>query len=342
MLPLLTEEEARDTALLALTWATAKRISATHDQALRSEGEGFAGAMCGLPKKAQALGLLADSFHRMGNRGVMEELTAKADSIMAELRSHPYVAETFCRLALALRIGSPFYKEMLGEALQAARKSYAPEELGLDTEAEGTMAVESLFCAMRARRFSQITVTALKLDESAIAHRALNEALSMVPKMQQGGADLSLAFFSVLGALKLMDDRHFQRLGLGTFQQYAASLKEPWERSMILWNVCTVAHEIAVDADAPEFLELAWQALAAIPDRKWRDGKLAGLAYSSGRLGDRDFVIRRLPDLGIEKTPELELSLLAATLTGFAETDKKLIESPSLFALDTEIEPISQ
>lgn len=337
--PFLTEDEAQDSAFLAMTWATAHRITITADMNYVEQGLAHAEAISDPPKKAQAFALLAEAARKSRNIDLMQEMVEKMDTAMTGTSGYQ-VVEGYCRIALVFRPGGSFAQEVLKDAMEHARKTLTILEIDAlpQKKSEDKDTIRSLVYPVCSRYFSWIAIAALKLDEIGIASKAIKEALGLITKVDSKmSLLLGTEFIPILEAILLLDKAKTQKEGLIALKQFANRIPEPLARSMVLWQICETAGKIAIARKSPEFLELAWQTLVLIPIAEWQETKLIDLSYTSARLGDPQFVISRFPNLVSAQKPALDLKIYSAALTGLAETDKTLVEKESRFLVETRV-----
>lgn len=338
LVPFLTEDEAQDSAFLAMTWATAHRIRITADMNYVKQGLAHAESISDRPKKAQAFALLAEVARKSRDTDLMEKMVEKIDTAMTGTRGSQ-VVEGFCRVALVFRLGGSFAQNLLKDAMEYARKTLTiPGIDALPQKKSEDKDIDSLLGALSSRYFSWIAIVALKLDEIAIGGSAFNEALGLIIKTDsETSLLLGPAFIPFMDAIQQLDKAKIQKKCLIAMKQFANRIPESFVRSMVLDEICETAGEIAIARKSPEFLEVAWQALVLIPITEWQETKLIDLSYTSARLGDPQFVISRFPNLVSAQKPALDLKIYSAALTGLAETDKILVEKESRFLVETRV-----
>ncbi len=336
--PFLTEDEVKDSAFLAMTWANAYRMTITKDMNYLEQGLAHAEAISDRPKKAQAFALLAEVARKSWNTDLMQKMTKKMDAAMTSTAGYE-VVEGFCRIALVFRLDG-FARELLKDAIEYARKTLTIPGTGdLPQKKSEDKSIGSVFGLLSSRYFSWIAVVALKLDEIGIANIASKEALDLIVNADP---EMSIlfglpSFTAFLDVIQQLDKAKTQKAGLIALKQLANRIPEPLVRSLVLAGICETAGEIAMARKSPEFLKVAWQTLVlnAIPESQ--ETMLIDLSYASARLGDPQFVISRFPNLVSAQKPALDLKIYSAALTGLAEMDKILVEKESRFLAETEV-----
>lgn len=334
----LTEEEVRDSAFLAMTWATAYRITITADMNYVEQGLAHAKAISDRPKKAQAFALLAEVARKSRNTDLMKKMVDEMDAAMTGSAGSE-VVEGYCRIALVFRLDG-FTRELLKDALEFARKTLTIRKMDdLPQKKSEDKAIGSVFGLLSSSHFSWIAVVALKLDEIGIANIAVKEALDLI---KNADSEMSVllglpAFTAFLDVIQQLDKAKTQKAGLIALRQLANRIPEPLVRSLVLSEICETAGEIAIARKSPEFLKVAWQTLVlnAIPE--FQETMLIDLSYASGRLRKPQFVISRFPNIVSDQKPALDLKIYSAALTGLAEMDKILVEKESRFLAETEV-----
>lgn len=335
--PFLTEDEVQDSAFLAMTWATAYRITITADMNYVKQGLAHAEAISDPPKKAQAFALLAEVARKSRNIDLMQKMVEKMDTAMTGTRGSQ-VVEGYCRVALVFRLGGSFAQELLKDAIEYARTTLTIPGMGdLPQKKSEDKDIGSFLGVLSSRYFSWIAIVALKRDEIGIANIAFMEALGLITKADSKTSLLFLypAFVPFLDAIRQLDKAKTQKAVLIALKQFANGIPEPVTRSMVLDEICETVGEIAIARKSPEFLEVAWQTLVLIPKPEWQQTTLIDLSYTSARLGDPQFIISRFPNLVSAQKPALDLKIYSAALTGLAEMDKILVEKESRFLAET-------